>query len=92
MITIHILFQIEVDIMMRDQQGTFSSEIDNFNIAIPFPSGHQEDVFTGNRGIANITLSYDIICLESHSCSTPLPPFKLKGTSEENPVISSKLK
>ena len=59
---IHILFQIVLDIMMRDEEGNSFDEIDDFQIGIPFPSGNQKEVFTGERGIANITLSS---CLNS---------------------------
>ena len=56
--------------MMRDTDQSSSKEIDTFDATIPFPSGNQEEVFTGNRGIGTITLSYDIICIEPDACST----------------------
>ena len=77
---IHILFQIILDIMMRDEQGKSFNEIDKFQITIPIPSGNQEEVFTGERGIANITLSYDIICIEPNACTTTVTSSELIGT------------
>ena len=55
---------------MRDVVGTSYNDIDNFDITIPFSSNNQEEVFTGERGIANITLKYDIICIEPDACPT----------------------
>ena len=77
-----INIQIEFDIMMRDEDGNSFDEIDNFQIIIPFPSGNnQEEVFIGNRGIANITLSYDIVCIEPNTCTTAVTSSELIGTS-----------
>ena len=77
---IYILFQIELDLMMRDDDGISFDEIDNFQIAIPIPSCNQEKVLTGNRSIANITLSYDIICIEPNACTTTVTSSDLTGT------------
>ena len=63
---VQVAFQIE----MRDYDGFFSTEIDSFDIMATFPSDNQEQVFTGNRGIANITLTYDLICIEPDACNT----------------------
>ena len=80
-----ILFQIELEIMMRDEEGDDSfHEIDKFQIEIPIPSGIQKEVFTGNSGIANITLSYDIICIEPNACTTTVSSSELTGTSKDN--------
>ena len=77
---IHVLFQVELDIMMWDDDGNSFDEIDNFQIAIPFPSGNQKEVFTGNRSIANITLSNDIVCIEPNACTTTVTSSELIGT------------
>ena len=55
---------------MRDNDEIGFEVIDTFNITATFPSGNQEQVFTGNLGIANITLTYDIICFEPDACNT----------------------
>ena len=57
---------------MREENDNGASfrEIDTFDITATFPSGNQEQVFTGNRGIATITLTYDIICIEPSACNS----------------------
>ena len=65
---------------MRDYAGSSFYEIDNFDVTIPFPSGNQVEIFTGNRGIASITMSYNIICTEPDSCTTNVPSSELIGT------------
>ena len=68
---------------MRDKDGSSFEEIDNFNITIPFSSGNQEETFTGNSGIAKITLRYDIHCIEPDVCTTTITSSDLLGTSNE---------
>ena len=75
---------------MADDAGGPFQEIDSFDITIPFPSGNQEEIFTGNEGIASIIMSYDIICTEPDSCTKNIPSLKLIGTSIAN-VINLKV-
>ena len=75
-----MFFQVEFDIVMRDDDGSSFREIDTFEIMVPFPSGNQEEVFTGNKGIANITLSYDIIFVEHDVCTPTVTSSKSIGT------------
>ena len=79
-IATYLPFQIEFDIMMKDDAANSIDEIDNFDITIPFPSGNQEEIFTGNRGIAKITLRYDIICIEPDISTTTITSSELIGT------------
>ena len=70
---------------MRDEDGEESfDEIDNFIIAIPIPSANQNKVFTGSRGIANITLSYDIICIEPNACTTTVTSSEIIGIQRQH--------
>ena len=62
---------------MGDEDGNSFDEIDNFQITIPFPSGNQKEIIVGNRGIATITLSYDIICMEPNATTTTVTSFEL---------------
>ena len=78
-IATYLAFQIEFDIMMKDDADHSISEIDNFHITIPFSSGNQEQVFTGNRDIAKITLRYDIICIEPDMSTTSITSSELIG-------------
>ena len=57
---------------MRDRAGTGYNEIDQFVIPLIFPLGAQEEVFEGQREVANITLSAEIVCLERDICG-PFP-------------------
>ena len=69
----YLLLQVSFEIEMWDSDADISSdddEIDTFDITVNFPSDNQEQVFTGNRGIANITLTYDLICVESDTYET----------------------
>ena len=56
---------------MKDVQGGGFQEIDTFEIAVPFSSDIEDKVYTGNRGIANITLSTDIKCVDVDACNSP---------------------
>ena len=78
----YLLFQVAFEIEMRDDDGGGSSddEIDTFDITVNFPSDNQEQVFTGNRGIATITLTYDLICIESDACTTAVASSEVIGT------------
>ena len=49
---------------MGDRINTGYSEIDRFVIPLTFPPGAQEEVFVGQREVATITLSADIVCLD----------------------------
>ena len=55
---------------MRDNDGDLFREIDTFDITATFPSDNQEQVITGNRGIATITLTYDLTCIEPGTYET----------------------
>ena len=66
---------------MWDYDGiTRIDEIDTFDITATFPSDNEEQVFTGNRGIANITLTYDLTCIEPDACNTTAASSELIGT------------
>ena len=78
--------------MMRDEDGRSYREIDTFQITIPFASDNQEQVFTGNRGIATITLSYDTICIEPDTCTTTVTSSELIGMSQDNPCSNNACK
>ena len=56
---------------MKDVQGFGFQEIDTFEIMHPFPSDIEEKEYTGARGIANITLSTDIECIDPDACNSP---------------------
>ena len=65
---------------MRNSDAESFTEIDTFDITVTFPSANQEQVFTGNRGIANITLTYDLICIELDACNSTVASSELIGT------------
>ena len=66
---------------MRDRDGGSSfREIDTFDIMATFPSDNQEQVFTGNRGIGKITLTFDIICIEPDASTTAVASSEVIGT------------
>ena len=66
---------------MRDSDvGSCSNEIDTFDIKATFPSDNQEQVITGNRSIATITLTYDIICIEPNACNATVASSDVIGT------------
>ena len=75
-----MLFQVAFEIVMRDDDGSCFREIDTFDITAAFPSDNEHPVFTGNRGIANITLTYDLICIESDACNTTVASSDFIGT------------
>ena len=50
-----VTFEIE---MREDDVSSSDDEIDTFDIMATFLSDNQEQVFTGNRGISTITLTY----------------------------------
>ena len=77
------MIQVSFEIEMREEDANDGSfkEIDTFDITATFPSDNQEQVFTGNRGIATITLTYDIICIEPDACNTDVVSSGLIGTS-----------
>ena len=66
----YTLFQVAFEIVMRDDDRSSFSEIDTFDITATFPSDNQEQVFIGNRDIATITLTFDLICTEPEPCNT----------------------
>ena len=67
---------------MRDRDGGSSfREIDTFDIMATFPSDNQEQVFTGNRGIATITLTYNLTGIEPDACNTAVASSEVIGTS-----------
>ena len=65
---------------MRDSDGGTFTEIDTFDIMATFLSDNQEQVFTGNRGIASITLTYDLICIEPDACIAAVALSEAIGT------------
>ena len=80
LIVSYTLFQVAFEIMMRDDDGNSFREIDTFDITATFPSDNQEQVFTGNRGIATITLTYDLTCIEPDACNTAVASSDVTGT------------
>ena len=74
-------FQFQIDILMRDEAGNSYNEIDTFAITFPFPFGIQEQEYTGVRGIANITLSSDTICIKPDACNTTAVSSQLTGVT-----------
>ena len=64
---------------MRDEDMNSYREIDTFSTTLPFSSGNQEQDFIGNRGIAKITLNYDVICFEHDACTSTITSTGLKG-------------
>ena len=79
----YLLFQVSFEVVMRDSDELSISdddEIDTFDITVNFPSDNQEHVFTGNRGIANITLTYNLTCIEPDTCKTTVASSELIGT------------
>ena len=79
---IHIFIQVAFEIEMREEDANDGSfkEIDTFDITATFPSDNQEHVFTGRSGVANITLTYDIICIDPDACNTTVVLPDLIGT------------
>ena len=79
---IHIFIQVAFEIEMREEDANDGSfkEIDTFDITATFPSGNQDVVCTGNKGVATITLTYDIICIEPDACNTAVVSSDLIGT------------
>ena len=75
-----MLFQVAFEIVMRDDDGSCFREIDTFDITATFPSNNEDPVFTGSRGIANITLTYDLICIEPDAFNTTVAASDLIGT------------
>ena len=73
---IQVAFKIE----MRDDDGNSVREIDTFDITATFPSDNQEQVSTGNRGIASITLTYDLICIDVDAYNTTVASSDVIGT------------
>ena len=65
---------------MRNSDAESFTEIDRFHIMVTFPSANQEQVFTGNKGIANITLTYDLTCIEPDTCTTDVALSEVIGT------------
>ena len=65
---------------MREYDGDEFREIDTFDITATFTSDNQEQVFTGNRGIANITLKYNLICIVPDACTTAVASSEVIGT------------
>ena len=80
----YLLFQVAFEIEMRDTDIAINSvhddEIDTFDITVNFPSDNQEQVFTGNRGIATITLTYNLTCIEPNANNTAVASSELIGT------------
>ena len=65
--------------MMEYDSSSSDVYIDNFGITISLSSGHQEEVFTGSTGIAKITLSYEISCIDPHASTTTTTSPELIG-------------
>ena len=64
---------------MRDDDGGPFQVIDTFNINATFPSDNQEQVFTGNKGIATITLTYDLTCIDPDACNAAVASSSIIG-------------
>ena len=56
---------------MREDYGGGSQEIDTFEITHSYLSDIHEKEYIGNRGIANITLSTEIKCIDPDACNSP---------------------
>ena len=68
---------------MRDDDpglSHISREIDTFAITVSFPFGIQVQEYTGDRGIANITLWSDILCTDPDACNSTPVPSQLTGS------------
>ena len=79
----YLHFQVAFEIQMRDSDDGSNlpdDEIDTFSITATFPSDNKEQVFTGNRGLATITLTYDLICIEPDACNSTVASTELIGT------------
>ena len=61
-------------------KGGYSKGIDIFEITFPYPSDIHEKEYTGNRGIANITLSAEIKCIDPDACNSPAVSSENTGT------------
>ena len=75
-----IFVQVPFDIEMRDDDGSSFQVIDTFGITATFPSDNQEQVFTGYKGIANITLTYDLVCIDPDACNAAVASSDIMGT------------
>ena len=78
----YLHFQVAFEIEMWDSDDGINlpdDKIDTFNITATFHSDNQEQVFTGNRGIATITLTYDLICIEPDACNSTVASSELIG-------------
>ena len=74
-------FQFRIRIRIREQDGASNfTEIDNFRIDIPFPPNIQEQEYTGEYGIANVTLSTDVMCTEADACNSTVVVPQFTGT------------
>ena len=63
--------QVEITIGMRDDDEFLLEEIDDFEIILPLPFDDiQEKEYSGNRGIAKITLSTEFKCIEPDACNS----------------------
>ena len=75
-----IFVQVGFDIEMRDDDGGSFQVIDSFSINAAFPSDNQEQVFTGYKGIANISLIYDLVCIDPDACNAAVASSDIIGT------------
>ena len=82
LIGLYTLFQVAFEIVMRDDDKSSFREIDTFDITATFPFNNQPKVFTGNRGIASITLTYDLFCIEPDACTTAVASSDIISTGK----------
>ena len=55
---------------MRDDNAHRFWDIDLFNVELPIASESQHQVYTGENGIASITLSHELQCVVPDNCNT----------------------
>ena len=69
---------------MGDVDGNSFKEIDTFHVTLHSPPVIRDTLYTGNRGIANITLSTDFECIEPDACNSPSASSESKGIYGQN--------
>ena len=79
---------------MKELPFTFSVDdsalIDRFSISVRSSGGKDPAVISGQHGIANITLSYILSCIDSSNCELPESTPTLEGT-DIVPFLSKRL-
>ena len=61
--------------MMDEQEESPSDEIDNFVVTLSYCESNRSKSYSGQNGIAVITLSYDLQCVSMGDCfEASVPP------------------